>query len=131
MIRDDDRQGTPMQSMICEWDKIAPEPTKTGTKRAFFKSPTGTLEQMSCHVTTLNPGARAHEPHRHPEEEIIIVKEGTLEALINERTQSMAAGSVFFIAPHDLHGVRNVGLGPATYYVIKWWSAAAMEAQSE
>lgn len=110
-----------MKSLICDWDQAAPVPTKTGMKRDLFNQPTGTLERMTCHVTTLNPGEKAHEPHEHPEEEMIIVKEGTLEAIHSGTTQRMSAGSVFVIAPNDFHGVRNVGPTPATYYVIKWF----------
>src|SRR5438477_6329219 len=71
-----------MRSTIYDWSQITPEPTKTGRKRPFFRLPTDTLEQLTCHVTTLNPGEAAHAPHRHPEEEMIIVKEGTLDALL-------------------------------------------------
>jgi quercetin dioxygenase-like cupin family protein len=118
-----------MESQIYDWQKIAAEPTKTGQRRGFFNSATGTLDRMSCHVTTLNPGERAHEPHRHPEEEIILVKDGVLEALLNEKTQTMGAGSLFFIAPQDLHGVRNAGETPATYFVFKWWPATRPASQ--
>jgi quercetin dioxygenase-like cupin family protein len=90
----------------------------------MFESPTGTLDKLALHATTLNPGERAHEPHRHPEEEMIIVKEGTLEAILNEQKVKLEAGSVFFIAPGDLHGVSNVGPGRATYYVVRWWTPA-------
>jgi hypothetical protein len=33
----------------------------------------------------------------------------------------MTPGSILFLAPNDLHGVTNVGDGPATYFVIKWF----------
>jgi quercetin dioxygenase-like cupin family protein len=72
-------------------------------------------------VTTLEPGLAAHAPHQHPEEEMIILKEGELEAMINGRSQRMSAGSILFLAPNDLHGVTNVGHGRATYYVLKWF----------
>ena len=106
---------------VFAWDKLPLEPTKIGERRPVFRSPTGTLAEMSCHITTLNPGQKAHEPHRHPEEEMIILKEGTLEALVEDRRHPMPAGSILFIAPNDLHGVTNVGSTTATYYVIKWW----------
>jgi mannose-6-phosphate isomerase-like protein (cupin superfamily) len=109
------------KSAIYDWSSIEAKPTKVGFSRPFFKMPTGTLELLSCHATTLNPGEAPHAPHRHPEEEMIILKEGTLEALHNGQTQRMSAGSVLFLAPNDLHGVRNVGDTPATYYVLKWW----------
>src|SRR5205814_6552181 len=111
-----------LPSAVFDFERIVAQPTKVGAKRAFFRSPTKTLEQIACHMTTLNPGEAAHEPHRHPEEEMIILKEGTLDALHNGQTQSMGAGSVLLIASNDLHGVRNAGQTPATYYVIKWFS---------
>jgi mannose-6-phosphate isomerase-like protein (cupin superfamily) len=116
-----------MRSTIFEWNGIQIEATPTGVRRPLFRSPTGTLGRMSCHITTLDPGEKAHEPHRHREEEMIIVKEGTLDALLGDAAQIMGAGSVFFIAPNDLHGVRNVGSGQATYYVIKWWTTQMLE----
>lgn len=112
---------TLLQSLVYDWDRIEPAPTKTGETRRFFRSRTGTLDLLSCHVTTLEPGLAAHAPHRHPEEELIILKEGTLEAIINGNTTSMSAGSILFLAPNDLHGVRNNGTTRATYYVIKWF----------
>jgi XRE family transcriptional regulator, regulator of sulfur utilization len=112
-----------LPSTVFDWTKIEPKPTKTGETRPFFKSETATLDEMSCHVTTLNPGEAAHAPHQHPEEEMIIVKEGTLDALVNTNTTRMGPGSVFFIAPNDLHGVRNAGNTRATYYVLKWFPA--------
>jgi quercetin dioxygenase-like cupin family protein len=110
-----------LQSSVFDWDQISPQPTKTGSKRPFFRSRTATLNELACHVTTLYPGVAAHAPHQHPEEEMIIVKEGTLEANLNGRTQRMGPGSILFLAPNDLHGVTNVGESDATYYVLKWF----------
>jgi XRE family transcriptional regulator, regulator of sulfur utilization len=51
---------------------------------------------------------------------LVIVKEGNLEVLINDEVQRAGAGSIFFFASNDLHGMRNVGDTPATYFVIRW-----------
>jgi quercetin dioxygenase-like cupin family protein len=110
-----------LSSFVYDWVKITPQPTRTGSKRPFFQSRTATLNELACHVTTLEPGLAAHAPHQHPEEELIILKEGTLEAMINGRTQRIGPGSMLFLAPNDLHGVTNVGQGQATYYVLKWF----------
>jgi len=110
-----------MQSAIHHWDRITPEPTKTGQRRAIFRDATATLDRLSIHVTTLDPGKAAHDPHRHPEEEMIILKEGALDALHNGQTIRMEAGSVLLLAPDDLHGVSNPGPETASYYVIKWF----------
>jgi mannose-6-phosphate isomerase-like protein (cupin superfamily) len=113
-------------SQLYAWEATAAKPTKVGFTRPFFKMPTGTLDLLSCHVTTLNPGEAPHAPHRHPEEEMIILREGTLEALHNGQTERMSTGSVLLLAPNDLHGVRNVGDTPATYYVLKWFTPATV-----
>ena len=51
---------------------------------------------------------------------MMLLKEGTLEATVNGRTFSLSAGSVLFIAQSDLHGWRNNGTTPATYFVLSW-----------
>jgi quercetin dioxygenase-like cupin family protein len=108
-------------SCIFDWDQTPSQVVPHGATRRFFNAKTGTLARMSMHATTLNPGQKAHEPHSHPEEEMIVLKEGTLEALHNGQRLSMSAGSILFLAPNDLHGVTNNGSVPATYYVIKWF----------
>ena len=51
---------------------------------------------------------------------MMLLKEETLEATINRRTFSLSAGSVLFLAQSDLHGWRNNGTTPATYFVVSW-----------
>ena len=48
-----------------------------------LRAPTATLDELEYHVTTLNPGQSPHPPHQHPNEELIIVKEGAVEAYLN------------------------------------------------
>ena len=76
------------------------------------------------HVTTLNPSLASHAPHTHPNEEVVILKEGTLEVYSNGDTVTVGPGSVLFFASNQSHGVRNVGTAPATYHVINWRSPA-------
>jgi XRE family transcriptional regulator, regulator of sulfur utilization len=60
-----------MKSSVFDWNKIQVKETKSGSSRDFFRAPTATLDQLECHVTTVNPGEAAHAPHSHPEEELI------------------------------------------------------------
>ncbi len=83
------------------------------------------LEKLACHVTTLKPGEDPHPPHQHPEEELYMIKEGTVEVLINGERRQVGAGSVIFAAANQPHGIRNAGPTPATYHVIKWKAPAA------
>lgn len=113
-------QQPPLTSAIYDWNDIRVERTKTGEKRQFFQSPTLTLNELELHVTTLNPGEAPHPPHQHPDEELIIVKEGMVESTVNGITKRVGPGSVIFQASNQLHGIRNVGTTKAVYHVIKW-----------
>jgi len=103
------------------------QPTKIGSTRKFFQVPTATLDELECRVTTLNPGETPHPPHKHPDEEIVIIKEGTVEFVMNGQTHTVGPGSVVFQASNQLHGCRNVGSTPATYHVVKWNSPGMLK----
>ncbi len=63
-------------------------------------------------------------PHKHPNEGIIVVREGTLEVLSNGEWKRVGPGSVVFNASNQLHGLRNAGAEPANYQVISVKTAA-------
>jgi quercetin dioxygenase-like cupin family protein len=109
-----------LHSTVFDWNSVEVKPTKVGARRSFFQTPTATLKELEMHVTTLNPGQEPHPPHKHPEEEMIIVKEGMIESTLNGVSRPAGPGSVVFQASNEMHGIRNTGSGQATYYVIKF-----------
>ncbi len=113
------------------WDSLTFRPGPLGGRREVNNSPSATLRVFESHVTTLNPGLRSHAPHRHGQEEFIVIKEGTLEASINGRTQRAGPGSIFFFAAHDAHNSTNVGDTPATYLVFNFQTALSATALPE
>ena len=113
-----------MGSAVFDWNAITAKPTDVGSVRSFFKAPTATLEELEMHVTTLDPGKMSHPPHRHPNEELIIIRQGTVETLRNGVWKRVGPGSVIFNASNQLHGLRNVGTDQAIYHVINWKSCA-------
>jgi quercetin dioxygenase-like cupin family protein len=116
-------------STVITWEQLTPKPTKAGERRDVFDGPTATLENFESHITTLNPGESPHAPHRHPDEELIIVKTGTLDVTINGVTKRGGEGSIFFYGSNDLHGMKNVGTTPATYFVFRFATAATPKAE--
>ena len=113
-----------LASQVYEWNDLAVQPTKQGERRVVFDAPTVTLRQLECHITTLHAGLTPHAGHRHPDEEIIVVKDGTVEATINGAAQTAGPGSIIFFASNDEHALRNVGDSDATYYVFRFVSEA-------
>lgn len=117
-----------MGSRVFDWNSIPERATKYGSVRSFFSSPTATLENLELHVTTLNPGQSPHQPHRHPNEELIILRQGTVETLSNGKWKRVGPGSVIFNGSNQLHGLKNVGSDKAIYHVINWKSSTTPSA---
>jgi len=86
------------------------------------RAPTRTLDELEMHITTLNAHTASHPPHTHPNEEMVIVREGTLQAHVNGKEVVVGPGSVLFFASMQPHAVQNIGAVPATYFVINWAS---------
>jgi len=113
-----------MTSTAIEWNSVAATTNATGSSRKFFEGPTEALEVLECHASTLNPGATNHAILRRPNDEVIIVKEGTIEAFVNDQWMRVGPGSVIFNAANVPQAMRNAGDGPATYHVIMFRPAA-------
>lgn len=113
-----------LKSAAFDWSKLEPKPTANGVRRDVFDGGTTTLDKIHCHITTLNPGqASAEQPRLHLQEEVIVVKEGSIEATADGRTQTVGPGSVIFFASHATTRLRNAGDGPATYVVIYYYTS--------
>jgi quercetin dioxygenase-like cupin family protein len=110
------------------WEEIEASGDGKGNSRPIFRSATATLDELEMHVTHLGAGKAPHPPHKHPEEEVVIIKEGTLEAMQDGKTRTLGPGSVIFQASNQLHGVRNVGTSPAVYHVIRFRSPSTPKA---
>jgi XRE family transcriptional regulator, regulator of sulfur utilization len=116
-----------MGSTVFDWTALKAEPNKTGTVRRVVQRPTATLDELEIHITTLMPGETPHPPHQHPAEELLIVKEGTVESLVNGQLKRVGPGSIVFQASNQMHSLRNVGETPATYHVIQWKSPGTLK----
>jgi quercetin dioxygenase-like cupin family protein len=111
---------------VYNWNSIPVVKTPVGETRQFVRAPTATLNQLEIHATTLNPGLQSHPPHRHANEEVIIVDQGTVEAYGEGKWTRVGPGSVIFNAANTLHAIRNAGDTPATYHVVSFTTPATL-----
>lgn len=111
-----------LTSRVIDWTTMTPTPTKTGQRRNVFDAPTGTLDRLHGHITTLNPGENTGPLHRHPQEELVIIKEGTVEVNIDGRRQTVGPGSIVYFSVNENENMTNVGSTPAVYTVIQWFT---------
>ena len=112
---------------VYPWEAMTMSKTPIGEVRQVIKGPTATLEQLELHITTLDPGQSSHPPHHHPNEELILIREGTLETLSNGKWERIGPSSVIFNSTESWHSLRNVGTEPARYFVVNWRTPATDE----
>ena len=86
--------------------------------RDVFDGLTHTGHQVDIHETELEPGKAPHAPHKHSHEEIVMVREGTLEIMIEGKVTVATPGSVVYVASNDFHGWKNAGSTRAHYFVM-------------
>lgn len=118
--------GALLQSSVVKADSLSPEGAAPGAKAyVHFNGPTTQLAALASGLVTLEPGAQPHPPHQHPEEEIMIVGEGTGEFFINGAATQVKVGDMVFAESNVLHGVRNTGKTRMTFYFVKMMGKSA------
>ena len=82
-----------------------------------YNGPTDQLSGMCTGMAVLDPGATPHPPHQHPEEEFMIVADGTARPL---HTQAAATPDAIWLSRPRLNGhAAGVGWGEGRACVIQ------------
>jgi (S)-ureidoglycine aminohydrolase len=113
-------------SFVRDWNKLVFRKHDRGGVRSYFEKPTAMCKRFEMHVTTLKEGLKSHDPHTHRAEEIILMLEDAeggkskTEMQIGERFFSGEAGDLFFAGSNVLHGIRNDGAVPCSYFAFQF-----------
>jgi mannose-6-phosphate isomerase-like protein (cupin superfamily) len=91
-----------------------------GDLRIYFDGPTGQLKSMTAGSLLLKAGMSPHPPHQHPEEEFMVVTEGTGEISVEGKVTKVGPGTMMYCAAGKLHGIVNTGTTPLLFYFYKW-----------
>jgi mannose-6-phosphate isomerase-like protein (cupin superfamily) len=112
------QQDKSLPSAMYQFDKLTVSPSNGAQIRHVLKGQLATGESLEVHETTLLPGGAPHPPHHHVHSEMWLIREGTVELLVNGSTCRLGPGSVGYVHSNDEHGIKNVGEVPATYFVV-------------
>lgn len=113
-------------SQVFPFDKLTVRQSADGVQmRPVLKGKLSTGELLEVHETLLPAGAMPHPPHHHLHSELWLVRQGTVELTVLGVGQRVGPGGVGFAASNRQHSIKNVGNGPAQYFVVAVGSGAA------
>jgi mannose-6-phosphate isomerase-like protein (cupin superfamily) len=98
--------------------KLTREPF--GDLRIYFTGATDQVKSMTAGSLLLKPGMSPHPPHEHPEEEFMVITEGTGEITLDGKVTKVGPGSMMYSAGGRTHGIVNTGKTPLLFYFYKW-----------
>jgi quercetin dioxygenase-like cupin family protein len=111
-------QNQALPSRMYRYEDLPARNNGDNKQRAILRGDTHTGFAIEMHETELAPGLAPHPPHHHVHEEMVMIREGTLEVTISGRNANLGPGSVVYVASNEEHGWRNVGTGRARYFVM-------------
>jgi mannose-6-phosphate isomerase-like protein (cupin superfamily) len=98
--------------------KITHEPF--GDLRIYYTGRTDQLTSMTAGSLRLKAGMSPHPPHQHPEEEFMVITEGSGVIEVAGRKTQVGPGSMMYCGGNRLHGITNTGKTPLLFYFYKW-----------
>ena len=117
-------QDDPLPSATFAFESLPVQDFEHAQVRKIMKGRLATGEHIEVHETTLPPNGYPHTPHHHLHSEMWLIREGTVELTINGIGHRVGPGGLGFVHSNEEHGIKNVGTGPATYYVVAIGSGA-------
>ena len=91
-----------------------------GDLKIYFDGATDQIGAMTAGSLRLKAGMSPHPPHQHPEEEFMVITEGTGEITVDGKFLKIGPGSMMYCAAGKLHGITNTGKAPLLLYFYKW-----------
>jgi quercetin dioxygenase-like cupin family protein len=110
----------PIKSGLVRVEDAVPTRGAWGEWRRYFRGETHGTKDLVVLAVTLKPGQEPHPPHRHAEEEFLILTEGTGTWHLDGKEFPARKGDAVFAAPWTMHGIKNTSDAPLTYYMVKW-----------
>ena len=92
-----------------------------GTFYQYFNEDTPVLSAVNVGVAKIRSGGNEpHPPHKHSEEEYIIVLDGRGTWYLNGETFPAKKGDVLYAKSWDYHGIKSDPDSPLDFYIVKF-----------
>ena len=106
-----------------------PDAGETWKPCPIFRGSTSDDWLLTCHVSVLKKGESPHPPHRHPEEEILLLLAGEIDLIVPDcppdrggERHRLKPGHFAYYPAEYAHTLETVSEGAANYFMLKWCS---------
>lgn len=118
-------QGKRLPNTTIHAADVQPQPAMdngkvVGHAQVLLDGATAGTKSMQVGRFALQPGESPHAPHRHMEEELLIVTRGQGKILCDGKEYDVRPGSVMYCDPNVEHGITNLGERPLVFYWVKY-----------
>jgi quercetin dioxygenase-like cupin family protein len=112
--------NTAGESMILSEAAVATDAADWGSFLPYFTEDTHVLKPVLVGVAKIDAGQQIHPPHRHADEEYLMVTKGRGEWYLNGKTMPAKEGDILFARAWDYHGVKAADDSPLEFVVFKY-----------
>jgi len=109
-----------LKTSVISEKQVPPDIQGWGRFLTYFSGDTEHVSDVLTGVAVIKPGAQIHPPHKHIEEEFLMVLEGNGTWTIGNKDFAASSGDILYAAPWDLHGLKNTGVTPLRFVVFKY-----------
>jgi len=113
-------ESTNLKTSVVSEAEVNPDYQDWGNFLPYYSGETEYTSDVLTGVAVINPGDQIHPPHKHIEEEYLMVIEGNGTWTIDQKEFPANAGDILYAAPWDLHGIENTGSIPLKFVVFKY-----------
>jgi quercetin dioxygenase-like cupin family protein len=113
-------ENTAGQSVILSQSDVTEDVGDWGTFFPYFAEDTHVLKPVLVGVAKIDAGQEIHPPHRHADEEYLMVTKGRGTWYLNGVETEAKEGDILFARAWDYHGVKAAADSPLEFVVFKY-----------
>lgn len=111
----------PIDSGLLRWQEVKVAASgQWGEFRSYFTGESAGTKDLLTGAALVKPGEEIHPPHKHQEEEFMYLAKGSGTWHLDGKEFPAKEGDVLYCKPFSVHGLKNTGTEPLTFFVVKW-----------
>lgn len=109
-----------LKTGVVSQNSVTPAHENWGRFLPYYEGNSDHIRDILTGVAIIKPGEQIHPPHKHPEEEFLMILEGNGTWTIGTNNMPANTGDIMYSAPNEFHGLQNTGNSPLKFVVFKY-----------